>query len=558
VLSIVIPTCNRAQRLRACLDALGHQTQPISDFEVVVVDDGSTDDTAELLGSLTTPFSLRVVRQENRGYGAARNAGVEAASGTYLLFMDDDVVASPELVAEHLRMQHEHGGGVGVIGPYPPMLRRGAGRFAQGWAEMRLEDYRALEIRTPTFASVHTGNFSAPRASVQAVGSFATDLPRDVDIELGYRLQEAGMSFVFAPRALGKEDHRESSTDMLHDAELRGANALELWRSHPSIIHSLHLGGHWELSRGWSAVRVALLTLHVPPRLLDLLGLVVPRSRARRWYRFLYSYCYWRGVRRTATRETCRMLQRGTPILMYHSICRPGEPNGTYVLPVRRFERQMRWLKRLGYDVIGLEELVSCLREHRLPPAKSVVLTFDDGYEDNRDVAAPILERLGFPATFFLVSAPEDGRNIDSKFSGRSLMRPAEARELLGGVVHLGAHTRTHPDLTSLAPDQVESEVAGSRSDLEEVLGIPITLFAYPYGKTNAYVQEAVRRAGFLGACSVEPGRNRLAVDPYMLKRLEVRGTDSLLRFALTVWIGETRSLFKFRAAGEGVCADDT
>jgi GT2 family glycosyltransferase/peptidoglycan/xylan/chitin deacetylase (PgdA/CDA1 family) len=547
-LSVVIPTYNRREQLRACLDALAQQTQPASDFEVIVVVDGSTDGTVEMLEALTPPFSLHAVTQEgNSGYGAARNAGVEVASGTYLLFLDDDVMASPQLVSEHLRVQREEGG-VGVIGPYPQSLPPGAGRFARAWAEMRLEYYDSLTKRTPTFTSVHTGNFSVSKANALTVGGFAEDLPRAVDIEFGYRLQEAGVRFVFAPEALGIEDQRESSTDMFHDAEVRGANGLELWRRHPAILTSMRLGGYFELSRPWIGLRLLLLKLHVPPRLLDLCGYLIPRAAARRkWYGFVYNYCFWRGVRRAVPdRETWNRLSRGTPILMYHSVAAKGERAGRYVLPVRRFERQMRLLERRGYKVIALEELLACLQEHRLPPYKAIVLTFDDGYLDNRELAAPILERFGYPATFFLVSAAENGaRPTGERFSGRQVMSPDDAKELVGGVVRFGAHTRTHPDLTSLALHEAQQEVAGSRADLEEALGVPITIFSYPYGKTNAEIKEIVRNAGFVGACGVTSGRNRLAVDQFQLKRLEIRGRDSLFRFALTLWMGDTHTLFQ-------------
>src|SRR5262249_51635181 len=140
VLSIVIPTYNRAERLPACLDALGEQTQPFEDFEVIVVNDGSTDETAAMLEAYSPPYALRVVQQENGGYGAARNAGVRVATGTHLLFLDDDVIASAGLVAAHLRVQREHEGAA-VIGSYPQMLPPRAGRFARAWADMRLEYY---------------------------------------------------------------------------------------------------------------------------------------------------------------------------------------------------------------------------------------------------------------------------------------------------------------------------------------------------------------------------------------------------------------------------------
>src|SRR5262245_50874255 len=97
-ISVIIPTYNRAERLRACLDALTRQTQPGSDFEVVVVDDGSTPETLQLLTSLTTPYPLVVISQENLGQCRALNRGAEAARGRYCLFLDDDMVASPQLV----------------------------------------------------------------------------------------------------------------------------------------------------------------------------------------------------------------------------------------------------------------------------------------------------------------------------------------------------------------------------------------------------------------------------------------------------------------------------
>src|SRR5262245_27959567 len=107
-ISVIIPTYNRAERLRACLEALNRQTQPGSDFEVVVVVDGSTPETFQLLASLTTPYTLVVISQNHLGQCQALNRGVEAARGRYCLFLDDDMLASPQLIAEHLRVQRLH------------------------------------------------------------------------------------------------------------------------------------------------------------------------------------------------------------------------------------------------------------------------------------------------------------------------------------------------------------------------------------------------------------------------------------------------------------------
>src|SRR6185503_15784205 len=114
-LSIVIPTYNRAKHLRLCLEALNRQTQVASDFEVVVVIDGSTDKTIEMLKRFETPYSLRIIWQKNSGQASALNQGIREALGRYILFLDDDIVADPRLVAEHLRAHHRHPNAV-VIG----------------------------------------------------------------------------------------------------------------------------------------------------------------------------------------------------------------------------------------------------------------------------------------------------------------------------------------------------------------------------------------------------------------------------------------------------------
>ena len=235
-------------------------------------------------------------------------------------------------------------------------------------------------------------------------------------------------------------------------------------------------------------------------------------------------------------------------ILMYHAIAGPGERSSRFVIPVRRFAHHMAWLARRRYTVISLDELLRHRREYRLPPPKSVVITFDDGYSDNRLLAVPILEERGFPATIFLVTGAgerSDWVSDNTELAGRQLLSLREALGMLGGVIAFGAHTRTHPDPRLLHRRELESEVAGSRRDLEAALGIPVTTFAYPYGENTPDAQAVTREAGFLAACGVEPGRNRPSASPYALKRVEVRGSDLLFRFALMLRLGDTRYLLR-------------
>jgi peptidoglycan/xylan/chitin deacetylase (PgdA/CDA1 family) len=248
------------------------------------------------------------------------------------------------------------------------------------------------------------------------------------------------------------------------------------------------------------------------------------------------------GARNSVDRETWSRLQRGTAILMYHAIGRQDEPASRYVLPVSRFRRQLAWLKLRRYNVIGLEEFVRLRTEHALPPSKSVVFTFDDGYTDNAELGLPALEQYGFHATIFLVTASRGRAEWRSakEVQGRDLLALAEARSL-NGRLGFGAHSRTHPSLPSLAPRELDREVSGSRSELEAALDAPVSVFAYPYGARSPEVEQAVKRAGYVAACGVDPGRNRPSCDLFALNRLEIRGTDSLLRFAVTLWLGQAR-----------------
>jgi len=107
----------------------------------------------------------------------------------------------------------------------------------------------------------------------------------------------------------------------------------------------------------------------------------------------------------------------------------------------------------------------------------------------------------------------------------------------------VGGHTQTHPVLTELPATKLKAEIAGSRSDLAKRLGTPPEAFAYPYGKWNDAAAEAVRAAGFSSACTVSAGRNGPATPLHALRRTEVHGTDSRLRFALGLATGDTTIL---------------
>lgn len=174
-------------------------------------------------------------------------------------------------------------------------------------------------------------------------------------------------------------------------------------------------------------------------------------------------------------------------ILMYHSISTAG--GATSIRP-EIFEAQMDAIAEAGIAVVSLDALVESRRMGALLPPRSIIITFDDAYQDFADVAWPILKRHGFPATVYL---PTDFAGRVEDWDGcanppRKIMDWETIRKLAGEGVLFGSHSVTHSDLTMLADDTLSVELNVSKAELEDQLGQPVAHFAPPYGMTNDHV----------------------------------------------------------------------
>jgi glycosyltransferase involved in cell wall biosynthesis len=203
-ISVVIPTFNRARQLARALDGLGRQTVAAGTFDVIVVDDGSVDSTPDVLARPTN-FPLIALRQPNRGPAAARNAGIAAARGEIILFIDDDVIPAANLIELHLHA-HAELGSVVIGRMVPPAGRQ---PFWAEW-EMRMLERQYAQmvagIFEPTPRQFYTANASVRRDDLERAGLFDAEYRRAEDVELAYRLEELGLRFVF-----------ESGAQVLHD-----------------------------------------------------------------------------------------------------------------------------------------------------------------------------------------------------------------------------------------------------------------------------------------------------------------------------------------------------
>ena len=541
-LSVVIPTFNRADELRRCLHALTSQTASLDSFEVVVVDDGSEDATPQLLSEYDPPFRLRAERQPNAGQPAALNRGIRAASGTWCLFLDDDIVADPGLVAEHLETQRREGGviGLGTLRLSLAGKEGGLARYFAGWWETH---YRRLDegSRVPDFRACYSGNLSAPTEALRKVGGFDESLPRSFDVELAYRLVSSGLRIVYLPRAIGEQRYTKGFRGIVTDFDRAGTAAVALYRRHPELSRYAPLGDFDHGGNKGLVARRALLAVRAPVWPLALVDPLVRTRPPARAYAFLQLYCFWRSVRRALDdRDTWRRLTDAPVILMYHALAQPGEQASRFVLPPSRLRRQLAWLRLRRRPVLSLDEYVAHRREMQLPPARAVVLTFDDGYTDNAALM-PLLRRNGMTATIFVVTGSVGDANRwdeEGPLAGRQLFSWDEMRELTGPELTFAAHTRSHPRLADIDLDEAAGEIEASRAAIARELGIDRPHFAYPFGNSSEAVRALVAKAGFASGSGIARGTNGPAVPLENLRRLEVDGTRSLLRFVVDLWLG--------------------
>jgi peptidoglycan/xylan/chitin deacetylase (PgdA/CDA1 family) len=202
------------------------------------------------------------------------------------------------------------------------------------------------------------------------------------------------------------------------------------------------------------------------------------------------------------------------PILMFHAI---GDGRGTplpelYDAP-ETFRAQLAWLAAHGFHAVTLDDVYLHWVAGRTLPRKPVVLTFDDGYPGDVDVALPALRALRWVGVLNL--------QVDN-------LVPARVRRLIDAGWEVDSHTFTHPDLTTITDRALVREIATSRAWIHGVLKVPVRFFCYPSGRFDARVVAAVRRAGYVGATTTIEGLASPADGLWTLHRIRVDGSDGV------------------------------
>ena len=255
-ISVIIPTFDRSEALHQCLQALVLQEDVAVEWEIIVVDDGSSDNTAEIVQrvSAESPVPIRYVHQSNRGPAAARNRGIRKAEGRFILMTDSDVHAEADLVHQHLLAHADHPDpSVGVLGllRWSPNLE--ITPFMVWWEHIRFRFDRLLHNVEPiNHTYFYTCNVSVKRQFLLDHGLFNEDFPSAAyeDTELAYRLKDFGFRLVFAPDALAYHDH---PTDFAHACQQMTAIG-------KSSTRYQRIAGHSGLPRWWLWLGKTFLT----------------------------------------------------------------------------------------------------------------------------------------------------------------------------------------------------------------------------------------------------------------------------------------------------------
>jgi peptidoglycan/xylan/chitin deacetylase (PgdA/CDA1 family) len=196
------------------------------------------------------------------------------------------------------------------------------------------------------------------------------------------------------------------------------------------------------------------------------------------------------------------------PILMYHALSAARTAGfHRWTLSAPRLRDHLAYLSSAGYRTVTVTDLLGRLRDGGPDPSDRVIaLTFDDAYADFGEVALPLLARYRMTGTLFVPTGYVGGRSGWMRCDGegdREILSWTALAEIAGQGIEIGAHSHTHPELDRVNPRALAGEASWPKAELEDRLGVPVSAFAYPYGRYDRRVRDAVAAAGYQTACTM-------------------------------------------------------
>jgi peptidoglycan/xylan/chitin deacetylase (PgdA/CDA1 family) len=227
---------------------------------------------------------------------------------------------------------------------------------------------------------------------------------------------------------------------------------------------------------------------------------------------------------------------RTIPVIMYHKITDAPLTNskhGTWVTK-QKFVQQLASLKRRGFTTITFQDCLSYSSGQKVIPRKPIILTFDDGYEDNYTNAFPLLKQFGMTGVIFLVVNPQITNNVWDVRDGEpsaSLLNREEILEMADYGIEFGSHTSNHVKLADVPQDVARNELYESKQTLEAMLGEPVLSICYPYGVVNEAVKQLAEDVGYPFGIASDSGPMRFGDDLFEIRRAQIFPHTSMFGF---------------------------
>ncbi len=219
------------------------------------------------------------------------------------------------------------------------------------------------------------------------------------------------------------------------------------------------------------------------------------------------------------------------PVLLYHRIVNKDSIIGKHKIYVfaKNFRKQMKYLKDNGYQTITFYDIK---KNPEMDLYKKVIITFDDGYVDNYELAFPILKEYGLKALIYLVTKiNHNAWGVKEGEPKIDMMHAEQVKEMSDYGIEMGGHTQNHVNLLQLDSDEQLIEIKGSKEDVEAITKKEAISFAYPFGGIDENIKLITKQAGFDFAVSTNTGPKQFGDDLFQIRRIEITPKTSLSSF---------------------------